>query len=126
MQRSCQLLESRRLLAATLDVVTGFLTVNADDQANVIDVALGDVSGADRVIVTIDGVQQDFNPDQVMHVLVFAAHGSDLITIAGVGLTREVFGEGDGDTILGSSFADTIDGGGGPDRIHGGAGNDKL
>ena len=129
-----QVLESRKLLAASLDG-NGVLTVTGSELSEHIEVDIND--GITTLEVNIQrlggngGIDIDptefFDATQVTRIIVNALGGDDDIVIdRELSLTTEL-GGGDGkDTISGGAGSDYIYGGKGEDRLLGFGGNDTL
>lgn len=115
-------LESRRLLAATLNS-SGLLDVTATTAADAIGLS---VSGSNIVVRINSAAAQSFAAAAVKAIRVSALAGNDRVTIA-PGIRGATLSGGDGnDTITGGSSNDTINGGAGNDSLAGGNGNDTL
>src|SRR5688572_18843015 len=138
-----QLLESRRLLSATLDAGVWHITGDAARRAPA-DVIFVEPDPQDSGILraTVNGVEVgSANLPDISRIEIDAGRGSDRVTVRlgetgnAAGIAVSVLG-GDGDDILTGSAAaeeflggrgnDRIDGAGGNDAISGDAGNDRL
>ncbi len=135
-------LESRRLLAATVALDRGILTVVGDAAADRIDVAYS----ADRseLLVTVNGTSAGgYSAASVGRVSIDGGAGDDVITtdfrgrsilrggpgndsINAGGGDDQLFGDAGNDTILGNRGRDVIYGGDGNDVLSGGTGPDVL
>lgn len=128
------LLESRRLLSASLEAgiwrITADALRRAPDDAIVVEPAPADAS---VLRAAVNGVEVGTAPlDGLQRVEIDAGRGNDRVTVrlgdggASAGIAVHVLG-GDGDDILtGSAAAEEFLGGRGNDRIDGGGGNDLL
>jgi Ca2+-binding RTX toxin-like protein len=137
MKFTCENLEQRRLLAASIvnPGPDGILTIDGDGSANTIDVS---VSGNDVVVVIDGGAPQafdlppTFDDGEYHHIVVNGGDGNDTITLtpdvfSGPGDTGITLNGGDGDDeITAGNGDDTITGGAGDDTLHGGNGNDSM
>ena len=136
-------LESRRMLAVTVDFTNGHLDVDGDSMANDIAVTFQDVSGTDYVIVkdgattVFDGTPtgQDVETSEVTSIDVAAAGDNDTIDLSDVNTSNgfsglddaiDLFGGDGSDSIVGSSFADLLSANSGNDTMEGGTGDDTL
>ena len=123
-----ELLERRRLLAATL--VDGVLTVDGTPGHDLILVFTTRHDGLIRVRLNELGrtgseVEDQFTANDVRQVVVRAGDGNDRVHI-GLGIGTSVDGGGGNDSLIGGSGDDTLHGGSGNDRMFGGGGNDTL
>jgi Ca2+-binding RTX toxin-like protein len=115
-------LESRRLLAATLNS-SGLLDVTGTTAADTIALT---VSGSNIVVRINNGTAQNFAASAVKAVRVSGLAGNDRVTVA-PGIRGATLSGGDGnDTLTGGSNNDTINGDAGNDSLLGGNGNDTL
>jgi Ca2+-binding RTX toxin-like protein len=115
-------LESRRLLAATLNS-SGLLDVIGTTAADTVALT---VSGTNVVVRINNGTAQNFAASAVKAIRVSALAGNDRVTVA-PGIRGATLSGGDGnDTVTGGSGNDTINGDGGNDSLLGGDGNDTL
>ncbi|MEM8876126.1 MAG: hypothetical protein AAGD32_17920 [Planctomycetota bacterium] len=108
-----EVLEPRRMLAATAYVNdAGTLIIAGDETDNVIHV---DATGTD-VVVTLDGVQQTFDPATIKRTSIGGLSGNDNIDIDG---RIDSYVEGNaGDDVIRTGGADAV--------VVGGAGSDRL
>lgn len=136
------LLEPRRLLAITAEIVGDQLQVTGSDETEVIHFAVNGTSG--QVEVTSGEQLFAFAPADFTSVVVQALDGDDIVDAGALdvpvtldgGLGRDrltggrgndaIFGREDADTLNGAVGDDTIDGGGKGDGLNGGPGNDVL
>jgi Ca2+-binding RTX toxin-like protein len=94
------------------------------------DVITGRVEPDGRLIVAVNGVDQEVNPINRLFVIVDG--GADMIDLSAIGfndpsLGRAVILGGDGDDVItGTQGSDVIDGGNGSDQINGHQGNDTI
>ncbi|MDB5323451.1 MAG: Hemolysin-type calcium-binding region [Phycisphaerales bacterium] len=131
MSVSVQLLEARRLLAATLSS-TGLLDVTGTAGNDTLSLAL---AGTNVTVKLNTAAPQNFPASKVKSIRVNAAAGNDRVTI-GVSLPGAAIHGGDGndtvtggsgnDTLLGENGNDSLLGGNGNDTMDGGAGNDAM
>src|SRR5688572_5376669 len=112
-------LETRRLMAVTLDV-TGRLGVTGTTGPDVVNISL-DTTGGDRIVVNMNGGSRSFPMSRVRSIRVDAGRGDDAVEIdQGNGQVRQPA------TLLGGEGDDRLFGGGGNDNLQGQAGNDTL
>jgi Ca2+-binding RTX toxin-like protein len=129
-----ELLETRRLLAATLN--DGLLRVTGEeDSANTITVLLNE--GGTKVVATINGTATEFDRAAVRKVIVHGGDQNDTLTVSAVlQVNSVVFGHDGDDVILsgggertaifGGDGNDTITARGKRNHVHGGDGNDTI
>jgi Ca2+-binding RTX toxin-like protein len=122
-----ELLERRRLLAATL--VDGVLTVEGTPGMDLIVVFPRRSDGSIRVRVELAGAgtqpDEQFNATEVRQIVIRAGDGNDRVQV-GLNLGTFVDGGGGNDMLIGARGDDTLHGGSGDDRLIGGDGNDTL
>ena len=136
-------LESRRLLAATVSLDRGILTIVGDAASDHIEV-LYDSPARQQLLVTVNGANAGGYPAAgVGRVSIDGGAGDDVITtdfrgrsilrggpgddsINGGGGDDQLFGDAGNDTILGNRGRDVIYGGDGNDVLSGGTGPDVL
>jgi Ca2+-binding RTX toxin-like protein len=117
-----QTLESRRLLASTLDA-SGLLTVNATNGND--DISL-DVHGHD-LTVTLNGTADDtFDSRNINAIVVNCLDGNDTVHIGAKIIGTTVNGNAGNDTLEGGQSDDNLNGGDGDDTIDGKEGSDLL
>ena len=120
-------LESRRMLAASVDGVV--LRVDGTANDDTITVAAGGTNGS-HVVVRINGERQAFRAANLTRIRIEGAGGGDNIKVTfteGDLLQRVVIdGGAGGDTLKGAGGNDVINGGGGADIIHGRKGDDTV
>ena len=116
-------LEPRRLLAS-VGIVGGVLTVNADGTNDVINIA--PIAGG-KVRVTLNGGNTDFIATAFAKILVNANGGNDKVSVSNFLTKPATLKGGPGnDTLGGGGANDVLDGGAGADLIKGGNGNDTV
>jgi Ca2+-binding RTX toxin-like protein len=123
------LLESRRLLTATL-AANGTLTVLSTNTADTITTSI--VGAQFRVVE--NGATQNFSAAKVTKVLIKGMAGNDTITHGASRPSTILGGEGNDDltggpgkdSIDGQNKNDTVDGGAGADTLKGGTGEDTV
>ncbi len=131
---ACQLLEPRQVLSGIPLLDGGVVTLEANDDDNVISVAANRETNV--LTVDVDGNVFEFPNSEVRHVNIFGNGGNDQIAIADIvrqtttldgGLGNDIIvGSRQSDSISGGPGSDRISGRGGNDRINGGAGNDAI
>ena len=114
-----ELLESRRMLSASL--AKGVLRVNGTPADNAIHVS----KSGNSIVVSVDGVTQNFKAGAVKSIRVIAGDGNDSVMIGPTIASRINGGPGD-DQLTGGKASDSIDGGDGNDTINGRGGDDTL
>ena len=137
-----QLLEPRRLLAITAQIVANQLQVTGSDEAEAIVFAINGTSG--QIEVTSGPQTLAFDPGDFTSVVVNALDGDDQVDAGvldvpatldgGLGMDRltggsagdALFGREEPDILVGGDGDDTLDGGGKEDALNGGNGNDLL
>lgn len=111
-------LESRRLMTASPSP----LVIAGTSLADCIVVS----QRANTLTVNINGVKTEYDAATVSKLVVWAKAGDDRISLAGVKVKAEVFGEGGHDYIIGGQLGDLIEGGKGCDTLVGAGGDDRL
>lgn len=121
MIRSIEPLESRRLLAASLEGDLLHITgTAAADEIRVF-------ASAGDVVARVNRVEHAFARSAVRGLVVDAFRGNDHVEIsARLALPATLLGSGGNDTLIGGPAADRLDGGTGDDVLHGTAGDDTL
>ena len=119
--RTCEVLERRRLLAATLDS-NGHLAINGTPGNDVIGVAIR----LTKLRVQIGATLTQFNAADVKSIAIDLGDGADHLSLGGgLGAVYMLGGLGD-DTIFAGDGNDTVTAGGGKDLVFGGPGDDRL
>ena len=112
-------LESRRMLSASL--AKGVLKVSGSPSDNAIRIG----KSGSSIVVTVDGVSQNFKAGAIKSIRVIAGAGNDSVVI-GPAIAARISGGPGNDQLTGSKAADSIDGGDGDDAINGRGGDDTL
>jgi Ca2+-binding RTX toxin-like protein len=125
-------LETRRLLAADLDEVTGLLTISGTTRSDTITVALA----GSTLHVAVNRARYQFDASQVDSMFINAKGGNDRVVIqehvttnahiSGGGGNDRLIGGGGNDVVLGGAGNDNCQGGPGNDVVSGGGGNDWV
>ena len=130
---NCEMLDPRRLLAASL--AGGVLTIDGTERADAVVVAAAGSAAAGVLSVQINGLERTFPARDVVRIIVLARGGSDRIDLSGTSRPGLFKGAGGNDTLIGGSGSDRIiggsendllDGRAGDDRLDGGAGSDRF
>jgi len=131
-------LETRRLFAATADLVDGVLEVHGTSGKDAINFSL-DPADDSLLLVKLKNTTLSFELNEIESITVDGDGGNDRITVSeangiiiapftfngGAGNDTIVAGSGD-DVLNGNAGNDKLTGGAGDDTIDGGAGNDQI
>jgi Ca2+-binding RTX toxin-like protein len=120
-----QPLESRRMFAATAQMVGSVLTITGTGEKDTIVVKNHAPIDA-KIDVVLNGVTQSFFRELIKSISVTALAGNDAIDLRSIAIPAKIAGNAGNDQIYGSQAADRISGGSGKDWISGQAGNDII
>ncbi|MDW8263132.1 MAG: calcium-binding protein [Phycisphaerales bacterium] len=119
-------LESRRLLAASLDATTGILTVTGTNSPNTIEFGNNGATILVRETTAGSTVESSFETAKVKGIVVNALAGSDLVIMGKVAINATLNGGRGNDRLSAGRGNDVLNGQGGDDYLFGGEGKDTL
>ncbi len=124
----CERLETRSLLAATIQLNAGDLLITGTASSDRATVSLDDPTTLRvRVVTGVETVQQTFALSSVSRIVFDAGAANDRFEFATPLTVPVILSGGDGnDTLIGSSGNDTLTGGLGEDCLYGGDGTDRV
>src|SRR6266542_5538715 len=125
MMKMIEILEHRRLLAVTADLVSGTLTVTGDDTANHVGINVTD--GGNIVVRSGDAVIKTVAASSVTGIKVSLLGGDDsLLEGPAINKPTTVSGGAGNDNLTTGAGNDIVNGDAGNDVINAGPGNDAL